>query len=235
MKQFLPGWLKSPVRQLTDRIYRQGGYFEQRARRDFIHQAIITLDFNSISGAYVEFGCCGANTFGYTAEALRRTSRTPRVMYAFDSFAGLPPSDLPVDQHGQWIAGTMKMGLDEFHRQCRRKRIVNYHTIEGYYAQTLPRQPDTFLPKGEIAFAYVDCDMYVSTVEVLRFLRPRLQHGMILAFDDWWCYSGKSLSGERQAFEELYRLLNDWHFEPYLSYGWAGVSFVVEDKSLLTR
>ncbi len=82
--------------------------------------------------------------------------------------------------------------------------------------------------------AYIDCDLYASTVEVLKFLHPRLQHGMILAFDDYWCYSKNEISGERKAFLEFMASDQQWHFEPYQTYGWAGVSFVVERRSLIS-
>jgi O-methyltransferase len=228
IKRLLPTWFKAPFRSAADSLLRQGAYFELKGRRDLICKAMITLDFNGIAGDYCEFGCCGASTFGFASEALRRTRRTPRQMWAFDSFAGLPPTNLSEDQHPAWIAGTMKMGLDDFRATCARKGIMDYHVVPGYYSETLPSQPREFLPAGAIAFAYVDCDMYSSTLEVLTFLRPRLQHGMILAFDDWWCYSNNDLSGERKAFDEILRPCPEWRFEQYLTFGWSGLSFVVE-------
>ena len=190
------------MRRFADSSLRQGAFFEQQGRHDIIHKALITLDFNGIEGVYAEFGCCSAYTFGCASDALKRCRHIKREMYAFDSFAGLPPADCAIDEHPRWIAGTMAMGLKEFHDACRRKRIVDYHVVPGFYADTLPNQPSEFLPSGQIAMVYIDCDMYASTVEVLHFLRPRLQHGMIIAFDNYWCYGRTDVSGERKAFLE---------------------------------
>jgi O-methyltransferase len=230
MKRYLPTWFKRPFRLLSDRLRREGGFFERRGRHDFIHQAVVTLGFNDIPGDYAEFGCCGVNTFGYAAAALRRSPWIPRTLWAFDSFAGLPPPEVAADEHPRWITDTMKVSLDEFRAACKRKRIRDYEVVPGFYKETLRDKPIEFLPPGRIALAYIDCDMYHSTVDVLKFLMPRLQHGMIMAFDDYWCYSMSDLSGERKAFREICQPSADWHFEPYLPFGWAGMSFVVESK-----
>lgn len=228
MKQYVPNWIKSPIRRWLDNTRREGHFFEHQGRHDVIHQSLITLDFNGIPGVYAEFGCCGANTFGFAHQALKRCRTIKRQMWAFDSFAGLPPADCPEDDHPRWLAGTMKMGLDEFQAACRKKGIKDYQVLQGFYSETLTKQPDSFLPAGEIAMAYIDCDLYSSSLDVLRFLKSRLQHGMIVAFDDYWCYSKTDISGERKAFLEVFVGQSGWHFEPYLSYGWAGMSFVVE-------
>jgi hypothetical protein len=231
MKHLLPHWIKSPLRHASDFIRREGGFHEKQGRRDLISKAMVTLDFNRITGDYAEFGCCGGNTFSYAARARARSHDMPRKLWAFDSFAGLPPPEIAGDEHPQWIAGTMKTGLAEFHALCARRGIKNYDVVPGFYLQTLRDQPLSYFPAGSIAFAYIDCDIYSSTLEVLRFLRPRLKHGMIVAFDDYWCYSDHDWSGERRAFLEVFSGLDPWRFEPYQAFGWSGQSFVVENPS----
>ena len=54
--------------------------------------------------------------------------------------------------------------------------------------------------------AYIDCNLYSSTVTVLEFLAPRLKHGMIVAFDDYFCWSPTQVSGERFALHEFTRI-----------------------------
>jgi O-methyltransferase len=222
--------LKRFVRNWSDRLNRQGLFYEMQGRRDIINKAMITLDFNGIDGDYAEFGSAYAITFGFASDALIRTSRTPRKLWAFDSFAGLPPAELPGHEHRRWIAGTMKTGADEFRRLCRKKGIKNYDVIAGFYCDTLRNTATSFFPVGSIAFAYVDCDMYSLTLDVLAFLVPRLKHGMILAFDDYRYFGIDRMSGERRAFTELCVPLSKWRFEPYMPFGWSGMSFVVEAR-----
>jgi len=105
--------------------------------------------------------------------------------------------------------------------------------VEGYYEQTLSGQYAKKLPTN-ICLAYVDCDLYSSAKTVLEFLMPRLKHGMIIAFDDYYCWSATQVSGERKACAEFFRDSEDWVLVPFLQYGGGGggMSFVVENKRL---
>ncbi len=233
LKKGIPRQIKKPFRILADRLLRQGEFFERQARSDLIHQAFVTLGFNAIEGDYVEFGSATATTFAHAARASKRDRHRKRKLWAFDSFAGLPPADGPEDKHPRWIPGTMKTGIEEFKSICRRKNITNYGIVPGFYSESLRNKSDNFFPAKSIAFIYIDCDMYSSTAEVLNFILPRLQHGMIIAFDDYWCYSTDNISGERKAFLEILKPSDKWNFEPYIQFGWSGMSFVVEYKALL--
>ena len=87
----------------------------------------------------------------------------------------------------------------------------------------------------DIALAYIDCDLYSSTMQVLRFLSPRLRHGMILAFDDYYCWSQTAVWGERNACNEFFAGHSRFRLLPYIQFGWNGMSFIVEEKTLLSR
>lgn len=123
----------------------------------------------------------------------------------------------------------MVIGVDEFHRICISHGIPNdrYTVVQGFYKETLTRIPNDD-PPTNIALAYIDCDMYSSTKTVLEFLTPRLKPGMILAFDDYFCWSQKLISGERKAFLDVFAGNEKWNFVRYRDYSWGGVSFVVE-------
>ena len=55
---------------------------------------------------------------------------------------------------------------------------------------------------------------------------------MIIAFDDYFCWSEAYISGERMAMLELFSGASDWNLVPYIQFGWHGLSFVVESKRL---
>jgi hypothetical protein len=99
-----------------------------------------------------------------------------------------------------------------------------YTTVPGFFSETLP----TLKIPNDIAMAFIDCDMYSSTIDVLKFLKPRLKHGMILAFDDYYCYSSTQPAGEKKAFDEFKAALPGWEFIQYHNFHWAGASFIVQ-------
>ena len=197
--------------------------------QNFFWDAAVALMVNGISGDYVEFGSWGGNTlrmayeeFGYTA--------VPRHLWAFDSFQGLPEAEDPRDHHPGWRSGGAGQGgVENFHVMCDAHGIPRdaYTAIEGYYDDVLPAFGTTEAPT-DIALVYLDCNMYSSTVSALAFLSPRLKHGMIIAFDDYWCWSPTDVSGERSAFCEFEAAHPQWNFLRYKEVNWGGTSFVVE-------
>ena len=88
---------------------------------------------------------------------------------------------------------------------------------------------------NDISLAYIDCDLYSSTKDVLDFLVPRLKHGMIIAFDDYFMYSDKQLSGNRQAMLECFKNNQNFQLIKYLQFGTVGQSFIVEDMKIINQ
>ena len=209
---------------------------DRRLARSFKQQffwcAFKALAFNGIDGDYAEFGCHGGMTFTLAYQEMRRRNMKGK-MWGFDSFKGLPGSHDPRDEHPRWLQGKMATPVATFHQICERSGIPPgaYTLTEGFYDETLPRFGKDDPPKN-ICLAYVDCDLYTSTRSVLEFLAPRLKHGMILAFDDYFCWSSSEVSGERRAACEFFEDNPHWNLERYLNIGWAGLSFLVESRLL---
>ncbi len=205
---------------------------EREGRKEFFYNAFRALSFNGIDGDYAEFGCHGAKTFSL---AYREATRHKHIakLWAFDSFEGLPAPAESKDSHPKWVEKKLSTPLETFHRLCAAQGIPRdaYKVIPGFYEETLQNLTDEDAPKN-IALAYIDCDLYSSAKEVLQFLLPRLKHGMIIAFDDYFCWSATQISGERMAMLELFSNNNEWEFSSFLQFGWHGQSFVVENKSL---
>jgi O-methyltransferase len=233
-KHYLPAPLVDAFRRTRLRFrrrYHAHARHEYGDRREFFRKALMALEFNGIAGDYAEFGCCGAMTFcmAYEFLAQRRASAAPVHLWAFDSFQGLPESAVTEDAHPVWTPGSFKMSLEEFHRRCRVHRVPRdaYTVVPGFFEETLGPGASGARPE-KIRLAYVDCDMYSSTQTVLRFLEPRLQHGMILAFDDYYCCSASLPSGERLAAAEMFATHPRFRLVPYVQFGWHGMSFLVE-------
>lgn len=223
-------WWGDRWRMRRDPWYRR----ERGDWQDFFRRAFMASLFNGIDGDYAEFGCSGANTFCLAYFESRRIGVDCRL-WAFDSFQGLPPRRGREDSHPAWVEGTMRTDLERFHSILRKYRVPHsaYEVVPGFYEDTLAK-PSPALP-ANIRLAYVDCDLYSSTVTVLRFLAPRLKHGMILAFDDYYCWSADQVSGERRACAEAFADHPEWQLVPFVQFGWHGMSFVVESRRLLGR
>jgi O-methyltransferase len=225
--------LKAEVRSVTgDMAYHPSDqWFEEFLElKRFFRMAFQTLVFNGIEGDYAEFGCCGGRTFRLAWGAARLVGH-PAHLWAFDSFEGLAVSDDPRDEHPKWAPGIMAMGEADFREACLGHGMPgdSFTTVPGWYADTLGSSAPGPRPE-RISLAYIDCDLYTSAAEVMRFLGPYLRNGMILGFDDYYCYAPSAPSGERLAAGEYFSSSDRWQLLPYVQFGWHGMSFVVEER-----
>jgi hypothetical protein len=223
---------KNLVLEQLRRALFEPAWREEVTRQEFFHNAFTALSFNGIDGDYAEFGC-GLITFALAYHESRRHQRK-RKLWAFDSFQGLPASRDERDQHPIWKEGFMATSVDAFHEICASNGIPKeaYTVVQGFYEHSLTTLSPDDEPRN-IALAYVDCDLYSSTKAVLQFLEPRLKHGMIVAFDDYFCWSPSQIAGERRAMLEVLAHHSRWALVPYLPFGWHGNSFVVEDRRIV--
>jgi len=178
-----------------------------------------------IDGDYAEFGVWQGRTF---VEAWRIGTRIGggRRYLAFDSFAGLPESE-GIDDTGRFESGEFSFSRQSFEARMRRARIpaADVEIVEGFYDQTLAAE--NALPVAPIAIAWIDCDLYSSTVPVLEFLEPRLSQGAIVLFDDWFCFKGDPSKGEAKATAEWLERNPAISLVPWRQFNWAGQAFIL--------
>jgi len=187
-------------------------------QREYIYLSIARFCYLNrlIEGYYFEFGSHTGRTmrmaWNYTKDLFAWT------YVAFDSFEGLP--EIPeIDQQPIWHPGELATGETDFRSIVAtsgmpRERLV---TVKGFYDQSLiPELAERLLPKKAVLI-YVDCDLYSSTVPVLRFCKDFLQPGTVIVFDDWFCFYGDPDRGERRAWAEFCQANPDLRFVNFIS------------------
>jgi hypothetical protein len=183
-------------------------------RRIFMDIAQFAHINRPIEGYYFEFGSHEAHTMRMAFDCFRHLFDWHLV--AFDSFEGLPEISA-IDRQMIWEKGKLRTGESEFIRKCVRHGIPRDRltTVKGFYEHTLTSALQVrFLPT-KAAVIYVDCDLYASTVPVLEFIRPFLQPGTVIVFDDWNCFLADPERGERKAWREFLEKSLDLQFEPF--------------------
>ncbi len=167
-------------------------------------------------GYYFEFGCHGGNTIKLAWQNFRFIFDLDYV--CFDSFEGLPEIS-KIDRQKIWQKGKLRTTLDEFFHILKKIGLPlnKVKIIKGFYKESLNKQlQEDLLPK-KAAVIYVDCDLYESTKDVLKFCVPFFREGTILIFDDWNCFNGSPEKGEKKAFGEFLAAHESLKFEDFIS------------------
>jgi O-methyltransferase len=227
--------IRHPIQRLLLRgVYNRIRQLEYQAfnRRYYaVNQITEYLIGAQIVGDYCEFGVYQGVTFIYAYRMMSPHFDAMRFA-AFDSFEGLPQPQGIDDLNGytsHFYEGQFKFSRDDFSRNLKRKGVDlrKIIAVEGWFNESLA--PDKALSHGidKIAVAWIDCDLYESTVPVLDYLTPRLSPGSVLVFDDWRCYRNHPDFGEQRACREWLERNPGISLKELLSFGWNGIVFTV--------
>ena len=129
-------------------------------------------------GHIVEFGSYKGGNALFMAYVVGKLYPGMKV-YALDTFAGMPNTDLEIDAHR---AGDFKdVDLDELKRFAASKKINNLEFVKGLFQETAP----TLLPNiGEVSLAHIDCDIYSAVAYSYEAVKPFMVNGGYFVFDD---------------------------------------------------
>jgi len=184
-------------------------------------------------GVYYEFGVGdgrSAATFASAAkEFCQRTGASLDAFHivGFDSFRGLPPTDAAQDAHPEWTPGRFAHRSDDVRRRVAATGfpLTNLHLVEGFYEDTLTEGVREKIPQAP-SVVMVDCDLYSSTVTVLRWIAPMLASGTLIYFDDIWSFHGHPAYGQIAAIRDVQDDEGFGYLTPFPSAGSAGHSYI---------
>ena len=184
------------------------------------------------SGDYYEFGLFKGYSFWHMQHQADRIGLESMRFFGFDSFRGLPEvtgvdaTDEAVFYRGQFACSKAQVIANLESKGVDWDRTV---LVEGYFDRSLTwviRQKYGMRPA---AVALIDCDLYSSTRDVLRFLAPLIRTGTVLMMDDWNCFDGENARGQRLAMAEFLDRHPEITIGELFDYGDWGKVFVVEE------
>ena len=138
-------------------------------------------------GAYLEFGVHRGVSLLLAQQAAARAGLTSMRCVVFDSFEGLPNAETATFWRGRFAFSEQRF-LRWFERAGG--DLSQVEVVAGWFSDTLTPEHATSLNLGRIAVAHIDCDLYESSLEVLRWFEPLVGKGTVLILDDWHAYDG---------------------------------------------
>lgn len=157
-----------------------------RARLDNLQELIERALAAEIRGDIVEAGVWRGGTVALMRATLEAHGDTERVVWACDSFEGLPeadaerfPQDVPMQFH---TYSQLAVSLEQVKTNLAGYDLLDERIrfLEGWFGDTLPDAPI-----GRISVLRLDGDMYESTIDGLTNLEPRVSPGGFVIIDDY--------------------------------------------------
>ncbi|HEY9799803.1 MAG TPA: TylF/MycF/NovP-related O-methyltransferase [Leptolyngbyaceae cyanobacterium] len=161
---------------------------------------------DDIPGNFVECGSCKGGSAALLGAIVKKYSRRPRLVYACDTFEGMPdPTEIdihngiPANDTGFGV-GTLKAPITENIQKV--SQILNVEDIvipvKGLFAETLPKYKSAI---GTIAFLHADGDWYESTMDIFNNLYDNVAPNASIQVDDYGHWDGC-----RKALHDFERL-----------------------------
>jgi len=186
-------------------------------RLDNLQYCIEHILKDGVSGDLIETGVWRGGASIFMRGVLKAYGDTTRLVWAADSFQGLPkprPGVWCDDERDRlWkYRNTLAVPLEHVRANFARYGLLDDQVrfLPGWFHDTLPGAP-----VEKLALIRLDGDMYESTMDSLSALYPKLSVGGYCIVDDYYTHSGA-----RQAVSE-YRQHNGIT-EPIERIDWAG-------------
>jgi O-methyltransferase len=141
---------------------------------------------DDVPGDLIETGVWRGGACIYMRGVLKAYGILDRVVWAADSFDGLPRPDsehFPEDADSTWHkVDFLAVTLDEVRENFRRYGLLDDQVrfLKGWFRDTLPA-----VRSHTWALIRLDGDMYESTIDALRNLYPGLSPGGFVIIDDY--------------------------------------------------
>jgi Macrocin-O-methyltransferase (TylF) len=162
---------------------------------------------SNLRGSYAEFGTWYGRSF--YRNYLYLNEHMDGDFWSFDSFGGLPPGrpNESLFTKGDFEAGRYfcnegsLRAIGSMLFPDDKKVMDRVKLVKGFYSDTLDGKTihDYGIKEKSISFCVIDCDLFDSTLSVLRFIEPALDEGSVLYFDDYRLARGAKEASEYHA------------------------------------
>ena len=188
------------------------------------------LDITCVKGDYAEFGLWkGRNLVRAYHLSQRWGTLNDMRFIGFDSFEGIPELTENDTEAAEFPPGMFTGTYEEVEQTLKAGGVDKKRRflVKGWFADTLTARTREKLQLQNVAIAYVDCDVYQSTVPILNFLSSCLADGGVIVFDDWYCFKNDENRGQQKAFAEWLERSPQWKPTPFKEFGGDGKAFIM--------
>lgn len=209
-------------------------------RWDMFMRALRYVNTEMVEGDILEFGCYTGRSLALLSCGDKETKDIVggnplfRRVVGFDSFQGLGEND-----HPNWPKGLFRDN-HSFHPcvlpggRASPELVMKLFDVCGLPPPILEIGVfedvlDSLLKSkySKVSIVHIDCDLYESTLCVLKWIEELLSDGSIVLFDDWFNFRNNPFKGEQRAFNEFVNGECQLKFTDYGNYATFAKAFIV--------
>lgn len=158
-------------------------------RLDNIQACIEDVLDRGVPGDLIETGVWRGGAVIFMRAVLKARGVKDRLVWAADSFEGLPPPDprFPSESEAKFHRfGYLAVSLEQVKANFQTYGLLDDQVrfLKGFFADSLPKAP-----LGPLALIRFDGDLYSSAMDVLNNLYDKLSPGGYMIVDDYHCIS----------------------------------------------
>ena len=195
-----------------------------------IKKAFYITAHDKTTGNYLEFGVFTGSSFNFAIKANKKIEKIfgnlDCEFIGFDSFKGFgnikDEDQNPSFQNKTFYVDENKV-LKNIKKMAKGKK---YRLIKGYYQETIQNKTTLDLNIDKCRVVMIDCDLKESTQLALEFIKPSIQEGTIILFDDFLYYKGSVSKGECGAFNEFQKNILKLSLGEVSDYGYSGRAYI---------
>lgn len=189
-----------------------------------------------VDGCLVEFGVYKGGGLSMMARAARRYLGHVPPLFGFDSFDGMPATEVALDGAlaSDWAENTfLDTSLEGVHHRLKSEGVTAELT-KGIFGNL---EPLSEYGIDKARFVHLDADIYEGYRDALRLLTPHLQVGTVILFDESvpptdYRYQGVRFHGQRAVREWE----NETNFNLHLiRFVWTAALCVIVNEDYLKQ
>ena len=195
-----------------------------------IKKAMYITAHDATRGNYLEFGVFTGSSFNFAMKVNKKIEKifgkSNCEFIGFDSFQGFGEIKAE-DENPRFKDNIFSVNEKKVLKNIEKcSKNQKYRIIKGFYKDTIENKTTVDLNIEKARVVMIDCDLKESTKLALEFIRPAIQEGTIILFDDYNFFKGNKDKGEFGAFSAFQKKYPKILFRRIFDYGYSSRAFI---------
>lgn len=165
-----------------------------------INKIFYNLSLDQVDGDCIEFGIFTGASLKHSIRSNKKYFKNSEsIFYGLDSFEGFPDDDHPYFN---------KENFKNSYKNAKKieKRFSNVKIIKGFFSDSINNSSE-IKKINSLKFVFIDCDLYKSSIEPIKFIKDKIAQGGYIMIDDFTNIDkdGKTIS---HVFFDVFKNLN---------------------------